>query len=191
MPRPPCGMGVPWLGLPPMLVLIAAALGCQTIRSAPPVRDVFASLARQGGFVGPYDTWQEAVRAASKGRDWKTVAQEESCCYIITEDESGTMAARMPLKGGETLLDAVSYVPCCPGPSQADFWIVRSSVDAAQPEYVLGVDFEGITRGSISATNYPLIRGDRVLIAKKAEPCGGNNCMCRKWEAPKPSWKWW
>ncbi len=86
--------------------------------------------------------------------------------YIITQ---GTGAddnvVRVPITGNETVLDAISQVRGISQVSSKRIWIARPSPAGTGCEQVLPVNWNAITRGGNTATNYQIFPGDRVFIA--------------------------
>ncbi|MCX7426919.1 MAG: polysaccharide biosynthesis/export family protein, partial [Planctomycetia bacterium] len=86
--------------------------------------------------------------------------------YIITEGGGqGDNVVRLPVTGNETVLDAVSQIQGLSQLSSKSIWIARPSPAGFGCEQILPVDWDAITRGGMTATNYQLMPGDRVFIA--------------------------
>ena len=86
--------------------------------------------------------------------------------YIITEGASqGDNVVRLPVTGNETVLDAISQIQGLSQLSSKNIWIARPAPGGFGCEQVLPVDWDAITRGGATATNYQLMPGDRVFIA--------------------------
>ena len=87
--------------------------------------------------------------------------------YIITEgaglDENLT---REPIMGNETVLDALSAVGGRSQLSSKEIWIARPAPGGFGCEQILPVDYDAVTRGGSSATNYQLMPGDRLFVAE-------------------------
>ncbi|MGA2256953.1 MAG: polysaccharide biosynthesis/export family protein [Thermoguttaceae bacterium] len=93
------------------------------------------------------------------------VAYNSKTYYVITrqagEDDS---VRRLSFTGSETVLDAISQVD---GLSQAygkEIWIARQVPGKVGREQILSVDWDAITQGAETATNYQLLPGDRLFI---------------------------
>lgn len=86
--------------------------------------------------------------------------------YIITEGAGqGDNVVRIPITGNETVLDAVSQVQGLSQVSSKKIWIARPAPGGFGCEQVLPVDWDAVTRGATTATNYQIMPGDRVFIA--------------------------
>jgi polysaccharide export outer membrane protein len=87
--------------------------------------------------------------------------------YIITEGaEQGDNIVRVPITGNETVLDAISQIQGLSQLSSKEIWIARPSPAGFGCEQVLPVDWDAITRGGMTATNYQVLPGDRVFVAE-------------------------
>jgi polysaccharide export outer membrane protein len=87
--------------------------------------------------------------------------------YVIQQGrENGDIVTRLPIAGNETVLDALSQVSGLDGMRDKHVWIARPKPDGAATDRILLVDWQGITRGAATATNYQLLPGDRVFVAK-------------------------
>ncbi|MCA9265354.1 MAG: polysaccharide biosynthesis/export family protein, partial [Planctomycetales bacterium] len=88
--------------------------------------------------------------------------------YIITEGAGfGEQVARAPVTGNETVLDAVSQVGGLGRASSTKMWIARPAPHGVVGcDQVLPIDWQAITRGASTATNYQLLPGDRLFIAE-------------------------
>jgi polysaccharide export outer membrane protein len=86
--------------------------------------------------------------------------------YIITEGGGqGDNVVRLPVTGNETVLDAISQIQGLSQLSSKRIWIARPSPAGFGCEQILPVDWDAVTRGGMTATNYQLMPGDRVFIA--------------------------
>jgi polysaccharide export outer membrane protein len=87
--------------------------------------------------------------------------------YVVTEGAGlGDNVVRMPVTGNETVLDAVASVGGLSQLSSKRIWISRPAPNGVGCEQVLPVDWDQITRGASTATNYQLMPGDRLFIAQ-------------------------
>ena len=88
--------------------------------------------------------------------------------YVITEGAGfGDTVLRVPVTGNETVLDAVATVGGISRLSNKNkIWIARPAPASGGCDQVLVVDWEGITKGANTATNYQLLPGDRLFIAE-------------------------
>src|SRR5262249_49145661 len=108
-------------------------------------------------------------------------ANNSKVFYVIVEADGGEQVYRFPATGGETVRDAirkvklpligVAQVPSI-GLGERRVCLGRM-FDDGQGSQMLRVDWEAITQDAKTATNYPLLPGDRVYIlmpaAKQAE----------------------
>ena len=85
--------------------------------------------------------------------------------YVITQGAGfGDNILRFPVTGNETVLDAVSQVQGLSRMSSKNIWIARPAPGGYGCEQVLPVNYDAITRGAVTATNYQILPGDRVFI---------------------------
>jgi polysaccharide export outer membrane protein len=90
--------------------------------------------------------------------------------YIIYDTSRQTQeVVRLPIVGGETVLDALSHVTGLL-PAGKRIWIARPAPDHVGFRQILPVDWEAITQGGATHTNYQLLPGDRLFV--QAKPCG-------------------
>jgi polysaccharide export outer membrane protein len=71
---------------------------------------------------------------------------------------------RMPVTGNDTVLDAISQLgglSTVSDPGQV--WVARSAA-LNEPDQVLPVDWDGLTRRGRAETNYQLLPGDRLFV---------------------------
>jgi len=87
--------------------------------------------------------------------------------YIITEGGGqGDNVVRVPITGNETVLDAIAQINGLSQLSSKDIWIARPAPGGFGCEQVLPVDWDAITRGGVTSTNYQVMPGDRVFVAE-------------------------
>lgn len=87
--------------------------------------------------------------------------------YIITEGAGfGDQVLRVPVTGNETVLDAISQVGGLSRLSSTNIWISRPSPNCSGCDQIIPVDWDAITRGANTCTNYQILPGDRVFIAE-------------------------
>jgi polysaccharide export outer membrane protein len=87
--------------------------------------------------------------------------------YIVTEGGGqGDNVARIPITGNETVLDAVAAVGGISQLSSKEIWISRPAMNGVGCEQILPVNWDEITRGASTATNYQILPGDRLFIAE-------------------------
>jgi polysaccharide biosynthesis/export protein len=86
--------------------------------------------------------------------------------YIITQGGGlGDNVTTSPIVGNETVLDAIATVGGISQVSSTKIWIARPSPHH-DCEQILPVDWESISRGASTATNYQLMPNDRLYIAE-------------------------
>jgi polysaccharide export outer membrane protein len=95
------------------------------------------------------------------------VAYNSKVFYVITEGAGlGDNVRRVPITGNETVLDALSAVNGLSQVSSTTIWIARPAPGGYGCEQILPVDYDAISRGGSSATNFQVLPGDRVYIAE-------------------------
>lgn len=94
------------------------------------------------------------------------LAYNSKVYYIITADGGqGDNVVRLPITGNETVLDAVSNIQGISQFSSSKLWIARPAPNGVGCEQILPVDWNAITTGAVTATNYQMMPGDRLYIA--------------------------
>ena len=92
---------------------------------------------------------------------------ESKVFYVITQGAGlGGNIRRVPITGGETVLDALCTVNGVWQVSTAKIWIARPVPGGLGCEQILPVDYEAIARGDSLATNYQILPGDRVFVSE-------------------------
>lgn len=87
--------------------------------------------------------------------------------YVVTQGAGfGDNVTEAPITGNETVLDAVSRIGGLSQISSQRIWIARPAPNGVGCEQILKVNWEDITRGASTATNYQLLPGDRLFIAQ-------------------------
>jgi len=95
------------------------------------------------------------------------IAYNSKVYYIVTEGANlGDNLIRVPVTGKETVLDALSQVGGLSQLSSENIWIARPAPGDFGCEQILPVDYDAITRGAVTATNYQILPGDRIFIAE-------------------------
>jgi polysaccharide export outer membrane protein len=87
-------------------------------------------------------------------------------CYVIADGAGyGITVLRVPVTGGDTVLDAVakSFAGLPPQSSPKKVWLARANAAEGSPK-LFPVDWNGITRRAALATNYQVIPGDRIFV---------------------------
>ncbi|MGL4512559.1 MAG: polysaccharide biosynthesis/export family protein [Lacipirellulaceae bacterium] len=87
--------------------------------------------------------------------------------YVITQGGGlGDNVVQQPITGNETVLDAVAAIGGLSQISSKKIWIARPARNGLGCEQVLPVDWDDITRGASTATNYQMMPGDRLFISE-------------------------
>ncbi len=98
-------------------------------------------------------------------------AFNSKCYYVVIGfSVGGEQVQRYALTGNETVLDVVKSLAEHPNAAQirktVNVWVARKPAGGGD-EQILPVDWKGITKDGISATNYQLLPGDRVHVMAK------------------------
>ena len=84
--------------------------------------------------------------------------------YIITQGAGlGDSVRRLPVTGNETVLDAISQINGLSQVSSKKMWIARPAPHNFGCQQILPIDWDAITQGAQTATNYQLMPGDRLV----------------------------
>ena len=87
--------------------------------------------------------------------------------YVITEGAGfGDNIVRIPVTGNETVLDAIAQIGGLQQISSKRIWISRPAPKNSGCDQILPVDWQAITKGASTGTNYQLLPGDRIFIAE-------------------------
>ncbi len=87
--------------------------------------------------------------------------------YIVSQGAGvGDGVTRVPMTGNETVLDAVAQINGLSRLSSKKMWIARPVPGAECCDQVLPVNWEDITAGACTATNYQILPGDRLFLAE-------------------------
>lgn len=98
--------------------------------------------------------------------DVAVAAYNSKVYYVTTEGaDLGEKTLRVPISGNQTVLDVVSEIDGLPPSSDKDIWIARPPADGSGPDQILPVDWDVITRGGATPTNYQIVPGDRIHVA--------------------------
>ena len=85
--------------------------------------------------------------------------------YIITDGGGlGEAVNRIPYTGNDTVLDALAQIDGLSQVSSKEIWVARPAPAGTSMAQTMPVDWWGITRGGLTATNYQLFPGDRIFI---------------------------
>jgi polysaccharide export outer membrane protein len=86
--------------------------------------------------------------------------------YIVLQGAGlGDAVYRLPIKGNETVLDAIANIQGLEEVSSKKIWISRPTSDPSRVQ-VLPVDWLAVTERASPHTNYQILPGDRVFIAE-------------------------
>jgi len=103
------------------------------------------------------------------------LAYNSKVYYVITQGGGfGDDVVRAPITGNETVLDAVATIGGISQVSSSRIWIARPAPNGTGCEQVLPVDWDAITSGASTATNYQLMPGDRLFVAEDRMTKVGN-----------------
>jgi RNA polymerase sigma factor (sigma-70 family) len=100
------------------------------------------------------------VRQLRRGLRVEVVASNSKVCYVVVDSaDQGQQVYRLPLRGGETVLDMLAQLPdLLPH-------LGRRTIRLDRPgKKSLPVDWKGITQRGEAKTNYTLRPGDRISI---------------------------
>jgi protein involved in polysaccharide export with SLBB domain len=87
--------------------------------------------------------------------------------YVVTQGAGfGDNVVTAPITGNETVLDAVATIGGLSQLSSKRIWIARPAPNGVGCEQVLPVNWDDITQGASTATNYQMLPGDRLFIAQ-------------------------
>ena len=90
--------------------------------------------------------------------------------YVITDGGGfGEQVYPIPSTGNETVLDAIGKIGGLPNvASKRRIWVARPAPAGHGPDQTLAVNWEAITQGANTTTNYQMLPGDRLYVM--AEP---------------------
>jgi polysaccharide biosynthesis/export protein len=77
---------------------------------------------------------------------------------------AGDTILSLPITGNETVLDAVAQLEGLSRLSSKTMWLARATPGSMGCAEILPVDWEEITRGGMTDTNYQVLPGDRIYI---------------------------
>lgn len=97
-------------------------------------------------------------------------AYNSKAYYVIADGGGfGQQVYRFPITGNETVLDAIGRIGGLPVvSSKKHIWVARPSPANHCCDQVLPVDWNALTQGGSTGTNYQLFPGDRIYV--KADP---------------------
>ena len=87
--------------------------------------------------------------------------------YVIFDGAGyGQQVFRLPVTGNEMVLDAISRVQGLPPVSSKRLiWLARPTSPNSCCNQILPVDWNAITQGGSTATNYQIFPGDRIFVS--------------------------
>ena len=86
--------------------------------------------------------------------------------YIVVEGAGfGDQVVQRPIVGNETVLDAIAGIGGFSQISSRRIWISRPAPHGVGCDQVIPINWEAITRGADTSTNYQLLPGDRIFVA--------------------------
>ncbi|MDO4630080.1 MAG: polysaccharide biosynthesis/export family protein [Planctomycetia bacterium] len=95
------------------------------------------------------------------------VAYNSKSYYVITQGAgNGDSVRKIPVTGNETVLDAIAQIGGMSQLSSQKIWIARPAPGDFACEQRLPVDWEAISSGASTATNYQIMPNDRVFIVQ-------------------------
>ncbi len=87
--------------------------------------------------------------------------------YVITQGAgNGDDVAEFPITGNETVLDAIAQLGGLSQLSSTRIFIARPAPNGVGGEQILPVNWEEISRGASTATNYQIMPRDRIYISE-------------------------
>jgi protein involved in polysaccharide export with SLBB domain len=87
--------------------------------------------------------------------------------YVVTQGAGlGDNVVESPITGNETVLDAIARIGGISQVSSTNIWIARPAPNGVGCEQILPVNWDEISRGASTATNYQMMPGDRLYIAE-------------------------
>jgi len=96
----------------------------------------------------------------------EVIAYQSKVYYVITQGaEMGDNVHRFLVTGNETVLDAIAQVNGLSQLSSTKIWVARPAPAGFGCQQILPVDWQAISAGGETATNYQLMPGDRIYIA--------------------------
>ena len=103
--------------------------------------------------------------------------------YVITQGAGlGDQLMRVPATGNETVLDAIAQVNGLSRLASKKIWIARPAPSGVGCDQVLQVNWNDITAGAATQTNFQVLPGDRIFIAE--DKLIAFDTMIQKFTAP-------
>lgn len=86
--------------------------------------------------------------------------------YVLVQGgPNGDQVTRLPVTGGETVLDALAAVTGLSDLAKKEIWIARPHPGGEARDVILRVNWNEITRGASTESNYQVMPGDRIFVA--------------------------
>jgi polysaccharide export outer membrane protein len=87
--------------------------------------------------------------------------------YVILQGAGqGDEINRFPITGNETVLDALGQIDGLSPNQSTNMWIARPAPSGMGCDQILPIDWQGISQGGATSTNYQLLPGDRLFVAE-------------------------
>ncbi len=87
--------------------------------------------------------------------------------YVVIQGAGlGDQIYQLPIKGNETVLDALAQIQGLSGSQSTRMWVARPGSNECGGDQILPVDWLGITQRGDVTTNYQILPGDRMYIAE-------------------------
>ena len=104
--------------------------------------------------------------------------------YVITDGGGfGEQVYPIPSTGNETVLDAIGKIGGLPAvASKRRIWVARPAPAGHGTDQTLAVNWEAITQGANTTTNYQMLPGDRLYVM--AEPLVTTDTMMARFLSP-------
>jgi protein involved in polysaccharide export with SLBB domain len=103
--------------------------------------------------------------------------------YVITQGAGqGDDVVELPITGNETVLDAIAQLGGLSQLSSTRIFIARAAPNGVGCEQILPVNWDAISRGGSTATNYQLMPHDRLYISQ--DPFVTFNALVFKYTQP-------
>ena len=87
--------------------------------------------------------------------------------YVITQGAGlGDQVATLPVRGNETVIDAISQIQGLQSNSSTRMWIARPGNNDCGGDQILPIDWIAITQRGDTTTNYQLLSKDRLYVSE-------------------------
>jgi polysaccharide export outer membrane protein len=119
----------------------------------------------EGAYVKEWQRDFNALELIKKELQVDVLVYSSKFYYVITDGGGyGQQVYPIPIRGNETVLDALANINGLPAvANKRRVWVARAT-RAGQAPKILPVDWMAITKCGESATNYQLFPGDRVYV---------------------------